>query len=307
MARTIDRVRQEGADQLKAMVPLSARRGLNRGRLAARQATAGRRTLPDFMIIGGQRCGTSSLFKWLSRHPELIPALRKEVDYFSLDHQQGEAWYRAHFPLAGRRRWAERRSHPWATYEATPTYLFDPRAPDRARALLPDAKLIVLLRHPAERAISHYHHNVRHGLEPLDLAEALAAENDRLAPEWAQIRADPDHRAITLRRFSYVARGRYAEQLQRWQASFPIEQFLVMRSEDLFGSPRRALDEICDFVGVSRWYPPEFRNYSYVGSPDNSYQAPSVAIGRVLDEALQEPNEALREMLGPAFTWPGPT
>ena len=169
---------------------------------------------------------------------------------------------------------------------------------------MPDAKLIVVLRDPAERAVSHYHHNVRHGLESLSLMDALAAEESRLAPEWARIGHDPDHRAIALRRFSYVARGRYAEQLTRWRGHYLVEQFLVLRSDELFGTPVAAFDRICDFLGVARWQPPEFRNYSYVDALDGSYQPPPADVARVLADALAAPGAALHELLGDPFTWP---
>jgi len=299
----IDRWRQNGADRLKAAVPVEARQQLNRARLRARRLTASARTLPDVLLIGGQRCGTSSLFKWLSRHPQMAPALRKEVDYFSLDHELGEQWYRAHFPLEARRRWSATRDRPWLAFEATPTYVFDPRAPERAAHLVPTAKLIALLRDPVERAVSHYHHNVRHQLERLSLEDALRAESERLAPEWTHIEEDPDHRAIRLRRFSYVARGRYAEQLERWFASYPIEHVLVLRSEDLFAAPGDGLERITDFLGVERWHPPEFRNYSSVGGLDEAPAAPSHEALAFLRAALEAPNAALTDLMGPAFTW----
>lgn len=304
-ASTLDRMRQSGTDQLKATIPVTARQRINRARLQTRRLSAGLRTLPDAVLIGGQRCGTSSLFKWLARHPALVPALRKEVDYFSLDYDLGEDWYRAHFPLEARRRLAVARDRPWLTFEATPTYLFDPRAPRRAAELLPDAKLIVLLRDPVARAVSHYHHNVRHNLERLPLEQALAEEADRLAPEWERLAEEPDHRAIRLRRFSYVARGRYAEQLERWFASYDRDQFLVLRSEDLFGSPAESFDRVTDFLGVERWHPPEFRNYSYVGEAATTAGAPAASAEAVafLHEALDGPTATLTDLLGPDIVW----
>lgn len=303
MSRAIDRLRQDAADRLKPVVPLSLRKTMVRQRLRFRTATASLRTLPDVLVIGAQRSGTSSLYKWLSRHPNAVGSLRKEVDYFSVDYARGEGWYRAHFPLGYRRRVAGLMGRPWMTFEATPDYLFDPRAPQRAAAALPDAKLIALLREPAGRAVSHYHHSVRNNLETLDLVSALHAESERLAPEWDRIAADPGYQALPFRRFSYVARSRYAEQLARWRAVYPKEQMLVMRSEDLFADPAGSFTAIQDFVGLPHWQPPEFRNYSYTNPLAGSYEAPGQDVQAFLEEQLAEPNQRLIDMLGDSFAW----
>ncbi len=303
MARAIDRVRQNAADRAKSLVPLSLRRKVVRARLRFRIATGRYRTLPDFLIIGAQRSGTSSLYKWLSRHPNVVPSLRKEVEYFSIEHLRGERWYRGHFPLAVRRRVAQLRNRPWQTFEATPDYLFDPRAPQRAASLLPSAKLIVLLREPSSRAVSHYHHNVRLNLEELDLVAALQAESARLAPEWPQLANDPGYRATPFRRYSYVARGRYADQLERWLAHFRRSQILIMRSEDLFADPEMYFAEILDFLGLPAWQPPEFRNYSYTNPLAGSYEPPPPAVADFLTEAFDDAGTQLSALLGGSFAW----
>jgi hypothetical protein len=112
------------------------------------------------LVVGAQRCGTSSLFKYLGAHPECGASIRKEARFFTEYYHEGTDWYRAHFPLsAGRPR---RQIY----FEATPDYLLDPRVPQRAKALLPeDFRIIALLRDPVERAYSHYWHNRRLGSE----------------------------------------------------------------------------------------------------------------------------------------------
>jgi hypothetical protein len=316
MGRASDRWRQDAADRAKAITPRAVRRALVKARLGGRSATARWRTLPDLLVIGGQRCGTSSLYKWLGRHPAVAPSLRKEIEYFTVDQARGADWYRAHFPLAARRELAGRThrnapGRPFLTFEATPDYLFDPRAPERVRALLPDVKLIAMLREPAGRAVSHYHHIARLGLEPLGLEEALVTEDERLAGEWARIAADiadptgtdATWRATDLRRYSYLARGRYAEQLERWMALFPPEQLLVLRAEELFAHPEESFARILDFLGLAPWQPPEFRNYSYVNALDGDYPEPSAAVRRLLADRFAEPNDRLAKLLGDDFRW----
>jgi hypothetical protein len=303
MRRITDRCRQELADRAKAMAPDDVRRTLVTARLWGRKKTARWRGLPDALIIGGQRCGTSSLYKWLGRHPNVAPSLRKEVEYFSTDHARGEDWYRAHFPMTLRRRASDALGRPLVTFEATPDYLFDPRAPARARALVPDARLIALLRDPADRAVSHYHLNVRLGLEPLDLEGALRAENDRLGDEWERVAVQPDYQAIRLRRFSYVARGNYAEQLERWLEVYPRHQLLVLRSEDLYARPAETYGRVLGFLGLPAWEPPEFRNYSFTGPFGGTYPDPPATVRRFLADRLAKPNRRLVELLGEGYRW----
>lgn len=303
MPRATDRMRQNAADRLKAVTPLPVRRSLVKARLAARTRTAPLRTLPDVLIIGAQRSGTSSLYKYLGRHPNVAPSLRKEIEYFSVDYPEGEQWYRAHFPLAARRRMAAAAGRPFVTFEATPDYLFDPRAAQRAHDLVPGAKLIAMLRDPAERAVSHYHHSVRNGLEDLDLETALRSEDDRLEGEIERALADPAYPALALRRHSYVARGRYAEQLDRWLRHYPADRMLVLRSGDLFSRPETTFDRILAFLGLPSWHPPEFRNYSYVNALDGDYPAPPAPVRAYLEERFREPNERLVAMLGEEFRW----
>jgi hypothetical protein len=297
------KVRQNAADALKAAIPLQARRWLVRRRLAARRATAGWRELPDFLILGGQRCGTSSLYKYLSRHPEIAPSLRKETEYFTINYGLGEAWYRAHFPLSLRRRLSRGLGRTIRSFEATPDYLFDPRAPERAAALLPTAPLIVVLRDPVERAYSHYHHNVRLGLEDLSFAEAIAAEEDRLASDLDEMQQDPLHRALNYRRYSYFSRGLYAEQLTRWFERYPRDQFLVLMAEDLFAAPEDTLHQILRYVGASKWSPPEFHNYSYTRQSSAGNPEIPDEVRRELYARFESPNHELGELLGTTLSW----
>ena len=198
-----------------------------------RAATAGLRTLPDVVVLGAQRAGTTSLFDWLAPHPQVAPATTKEVHYFDRFYAHGDRWYRAHFPVMGGRRLA---------IEATPYLLFSPVAPARVAADLPSARFIVLLRDPVQRAVSHYWHSCRIHAENEPLERAIALEDERLAGQEEIVLAGGE--SFAHRNFSYKARGHYAEQLARWFAVVDRERFLVVRSEDLFldaAAPGRVL------------------------------------------------------------------
>ena len=199
-------------------------------RVQARTPTGRWRRLPDLLVIGGQRCGTSTLYRHLGRHPDVSPSLRKEVEYFSRRYDRGDRWYRAHFALDVQR---DRLS-----FEATPDYLFHPLAAARAATVVPDARLVVMLRDPVARAWSHYHHMVGLGHEHLDFDAAVTAEPDRCADDLARLADNPLHDPVALLRYSYVARGRYAEQLARWFEHFPRTATARRAQRGLLRRPR---------------------------------------------------------------------
>jgi len=180
--------------------------------------------LPRFLGLGAQKGGTTTLQQLLDHHPGVFLPACKEVHYYSLHFGEGEAWYRAHFHAA---------TAAQVCGDITPYYLFHPAAPVRIRAQLPQARLIVLLRDPVERAFSQFFHSRRLGLEPLELAEALAAEPQRLAGA-EEVLASPQGRHRSHQEHSYLSRSRYEQQLARYEALFPAEQLLLLRSEDLF-------------------------------------------------------------------------
>ncbi len=292
------------AGWIKEKTPTKRRRQLAEARVRVRTLSAAGRSLPDVLIIGAQRCGTSSIYKYLSGHPQAYPSLRKEIEYFSTRFAEGEHWYRAHFPLAATRAARSRlRTKPTVAFEATPDYLLHPMAAQRAAELLPEAKIIALVRNPIDRAISQYGHNRRLGQEPLSLEEALESEDDRLSNEFNLIAADPDYHARSLRRYSYVARGKYAEQLARWNGWYPQDQIMVVRFEDLTADPPATLSAIESFIGIEEWHPPEFANHSYGRSGRSGGPAVDDEILRRLADTFRPHNEQLASMLGFDLEW----
>ena len=192
-------------------------------------------------MIGAQKAGTTALYAYLRWHPGITGPSWKEVSFFDRHWWRGEAWYRGQFPLrAGER----------LVGEASPSYLFHPLAPERARSLVPDARLVALLRDPVDRAYSQYQHEVALGREPLSFEDALAAEDERLRGEVERLVADPRAFSRAWWDHSYASRGRYAEQLERWLAVFPREQLLVVRTEDLGERPAETYASILSFLGA---------------------------------------------------------
>jgi len=212
------------------------------------------RDLPGLIIPGAMKAGTTSLFRHMEGHPQLAPAPHKEVHYFDHHFHRGPAWYRRQFTAPPRTASGMR----LIACESSPYYMFEPRVPGRLRDLVPDVKLVFLLRDPVERAFSHYHNNRRLGRESLDFESALDAEDDRTLAEEDRLHADPMHVSKPHRLYSYRRRGLYAEQLLRWQACFPADQMLVVDSRRLFTDSAAVVAEVLRFVGVAPWQPRSF-------------------------------------------------
>jgi Sulfotransferase domain len=269
--------------------------------LATRQA----RILPEFLIIGAQRAGTTSLLTMLRRHPDVkgptagedFVLLRKEVHFFDLRFSEGIDWYRSFFPLEVRRRLARRRGHDLVAGESTPYYLFHPEVPARVASTLPDVKLIALLRDPVERAYSHYQHRRRAGREKLSFEDALAAEERRIGGGGKSLPDEQRHRGHHFHR-SYFARGLYADQLERWFEHFPREQILVVRAEDFFARPGDVYAEALEFLGLRPW-----ALKASVHRNRASYDTLDPVVRRELEARYAEPNARLAELLGRDFGW----
>ncbi|WP_232524956.1 sulfotransferase family protein [Nocardioides mangrovicus] len=212
---------------------------------------------PSFLVIGGQRCGTTTIFKVLSQHPQLArPPVEKGTDYFTLHYSRGMSWYRSQFSLAATAR-ARAYGHGDAVaFEACTYYLFHPLAIPRLANDLPDVKLVAMLRDPVERAYSAYKHEFARGFDVADtFDEALELEDSRLEGEVERILADPDYESIPHRHHAYRRRGQYAEQLRRVLDHFPREQLHVMDSELFFADPQRELADLLGFLGLEAWSP----------------------------------------------------
>ena len=264
-----------------------------------RQRTWRRRALPSFLIIGAQKAGTSSLAHYMRQHPQLIRAWRKEAHFFdgrsellanSDQFPEGERCYRAYFPLASRMKQGQQ------CFEATPNYMFHPLVPERIVNMLPQVRVIILLRNPTKRAVSHYFHNARNARDPRPLMDAMLSEQERLRDSLER----HDYSSREFRYFSYKLRGLYLQQIQRYQQLIPRERMLILDSNKLNADPLATLRRAFEFVGVD----PDFkvprldaRNVGHVKSEAD----PEVL--SYLDAYFKPHNEALRAHLGIDFGW----
>jgi len=229
------------------------------GRLTSRA-----RMTPGFLIIGGQRCGTTSMYRTLAQHPNVLKAVKhKGIHYFDTDYQRGMDWYRAHFPLRRTADAVEKRTgvRP-LTFESSPYYMFHPLAAERIARDLPGVQVIVLLRDPVERAYSAHAHELARGFEDQDFETALALEDERLAREAEKLVADPAYRSHSHQHHGYLQRGRYVDHLERLEAVFGRERMHVVDSHRFFTDPEPVHDAVLDFLGLPHTGYPEFEQHN---------------------------------------------
>jgi hypothetical protein len=235
--------------------------------------------LPDFAIIGAAKCGTTFFYHLLTNHPHVEPAATKEMHYFDMLFDEGIEWYRRCFPKP---RLKDGRMT--ITGEASPAYLFDPRAPERMAGVAPQARLMAVLRNPVDRTLSAYYHRLRNGQETRTFEETVRAS----------LEGDPDSNRLS--------RNIYVDHLERWSTFFSEEQMLVVKSEDLFELPRETLKTVFDFLDLPDWEP----EASDLGDRLNKggyEQKMDPATRQRLQDFFEPHNQRLYDFLGVDFGW----
>jgi sulfotransferase family protein len=267
--------------------------------------TAWSRPFPDALVIGAKRSGTTSLWRALEAHPAVLPlfpsarvlplrANQKGVHYYDREFRRGSSWYRSHFASGAHVALRRRTAGAALTCEASPGYLAHPGAAARVARDMPDARLVVMLRHPVQRAYSHWKEQVRNGHEVLDFEDAIAAEPERLR----QADATGDALGLLLEHYGYVAQSRYDIGLTSWRTYFPAARLLVLYAEQYFAQPGPTMDRIADFLGIDRLR-------SYAVRPENAATGTDLAPGTAasLWGVLQDAVHAAELHSGTAAPW----
>ncbi|MEM9884253.1 MAG: sulfotransferase [Bacteroidota bacterium] len=252
--------------------------------------TSRKRKLPEFIIIGTQKGGTTSLFACLKQHPQIAMSRRKELHFFNTNFDKGLSWYRRFFPF---------KNSPLLAGEVTPCYLFHPEAAARMKVTIPDAKLIVMLRNPIDRAYSSYIMSVDFDWDDAPNFEAAIEQEKKLKEkESAIIAKNPSYFSIEKDHLFYLERSKYYEQLQVWLKHFKREQFLFLKSEDFFSHPQKELTKVFDFLGVDAIYPSDLKARNA-----RQYDALSDGLREKLSLYFEEHNTNLANLLGENFEW----
>lgn len=258
--------------------------------------------LPDFLIIGAMKCGTTSLFRMLEQHPGFLPPAVKEVHYFDSpgNYHKGAGWYRAHFPTARQIDKARRRiGYRPRTGEATPAMSF-PMYAEWAARTVPEARLVATLRNPVERAWSHYQHYQRHpSPDPASFREAIERELRVLETEGALTAANFDRLGRELQRHGYINRGWYAAQLENWFRYFRREQLLILNFDAWVHRPERAAGRVAEHVGL-----PPHGFEATRANPGHYREDMPEDCREILVEHFRPWNRRLFQLLGEQWDWP---
>ncbi|VEP14170.1 Sulfotransferase [Hyella patelloides LEGE 07179] len=254
------------------------------------------RVLPDFMIVGAQKAGTTSLFHYLKQHPQIIDSNPSEVHFFDYKYQKGLLLYKSYFPTKIEIEQQQNNlNRKVITGETSPSYLFYPFVAKRIAKTLPKIKIIILLREPIARAYSHYQHEVRKGRETLSFVKAISREkNGEVIRKYQSGKYSNYQYACR----SYMARSRYIEQVKDYYQLFNPENILVLSSEEFFSHTQITYDKVINFLGLKP-YTITDKKARNVGC----YKKNIIPLEEDLRSYYQPYNQQLFEFLQQDFSW----
>jgi len=263
-------------------------------------ATGFLHTTPDFYIIGFAKCGTTSLFEYLISHPNVHPPKGKEIDFFDRLYSRGINWYKVGFPFKIQKFFDTvflRKK--FLTGEATPRYIEHPHAINRIKEITPNAKFIILLRNPIDRAFSQHNMNVKNDYEINNFSDALKEEPRRIANRIEKMSNDVSYYSWNFDLYAYLEHGIYVDKIKRWMEVFPKEQFFIIQSEEFLKNPSKIYNNVLEFLGLANWEPKEFvlykkREYKEKMNSD---------LRNELVEYFKPHNKRLYDFLGKSFDW----
>lgn len=243
---------------------------------------------PNFLILGAQKAGTTSLLEYMCEHPSLERARAKEIHFFDENYDKGIKWYKSFFKLKLNKR---------LTGEASPYYLFHPAVAQRIKHHYDGLKLIILLREPVERAISHYFHSVKNGFENLPILEALQQEEKRLSSDFQKIKNEHYSLGWQYKEQSYIQRGLYLQQIERYENFFPKESILLINSSEFFENPASVMQKVFVFMGVDKNFKPQDLRAKNSGS----YKDVNEDVIHFLQTKFEQSNKGLASKYGIKF------
>lgn len=260
--------------------------------------------LPDFYIIGAAKCGTTSLYDYLSYHPDVFSAFGKELHYFEELHSRGINWYKVCFPTKFEKFFHTNFSHQkFITGEATPRYIDNPHVPKRIKSVTPNAKFILMLRNPIDRAFSHYimlKNNKIKDLEPLTFEDAIEKEQERIEEEFHKMEINSAYHSEDYYLYGYLDRGIYVKKLEKWFEYFSPDQFLIINSEDFFNNPSKIYEDTVKFLNLRSW-----KLKSFKAKKVGKYKGRQMELKtrKKLAKFFNPYNEELFKLIGKNFDW----
>lgn len=248
--------------------------------------------LPNFLIIGAAKAGTSSLYYYLKQHPQVFMSAIKEPKFFalegeSLDYKGPDRGININSVnnLADYQKLFEGVADEVAVGEASPMYLTSPKAPANIKRYIPDVKLIAILRNPVDRAFSSYTHLIRENLETLSFEAAVEAEPERIANKWSHL-------------FYYTQNGYYASQVKNYLENYDTENIKIYLYEDLIQDTPKLVDELYGFLGIDRSFSPDLSKRNVSGIPKSRFLHSLFRKDNVVKDSLKRffPKEMRRQI-----------
>ena len=255
--------------------------------------TSSFRVLPDLIVIGVVRGGTTSLYHYLAQHPCIRKSAYDEIGFFDDNYHLGLNWYRSMFPTRFTKQSIEKKHGKFITYEVTPFYIYSKKVASRIQSILPHVKLITILRNPIDRAYSNYHLSVRMGNEKRTFEEAIEKDFETLKEIEPFKNSKPEYYQ-QIAGESYIARGFYAEQLKTWLELFHKDQILIITTEELGSDSQRTFD----FLGL-----PKHKVKDLEKKNEASYSPMMEKTRKILVDYFKPHNQQLYDLLGIKFDW----
>ena len=254
------------------------------------------RVLPDFIIIGSMKCGTTSLYYDICEHPCVSPAAYDEIGFFDSNFHVGLNWYRSMFPTKRRIEDIRRKEGVAITGEDTPFYFWNPVAAKRIQKLLPNIKLITILRNPIDRAYSEYQDLVSSESNSPSFETFIENEINTRRKDSSLI--TEENFEIFNQKNSYLLKGIYVDQLKIWAGLFPKEQIFTLSTENLNSEPITALESVFQYLNL-----PDYKIKNIQHQKQKKYVPMNSQTRKILIEFFKPHNERLFKFIGKKFDW----
>lgn len=255
--------------------------------------------LPDFLIIGAPRSGSSSLYSYLIQHHSILPCKIKEPNYFAMYYNRTPSWYRTFFPTKLKKFLCETKTKSRVvTGEASTQYYWHPHVPKRVKKLIPNTKIIILLRNPIKRSYSQYEMEVRHGNEKLSFEDAIRNEKSRISNEIEKMQRDEDYFSSKYTMYAYLEKSIYVNYIKNWLKYFRKDQFLFLKSEIFFQETESVLEKTFQFLNL-----PSHKFSDFKILRKGNYQPIKKETQLSLVDYFKPYNEELYSLIDQDFHW----
>lgn len=262
--------------------------------LKHRMVAAGYFTKPSCIIVGAQKSGTTALYAMLAQHPAVVPPLRKEIHFFDegrIPYPDFQT-YHTYFPVPWRLNCGK------MTFEASPSYLYHPNGAKRIHDYSPQMKIVVALRNPVERAYSAWNMYCKFAREGITLPWGIPETrtfDDAIGEELSKI----NDTSWSSNRRSYLKRGVYHEQIERYFDCFGRESIHIINYDQLKSHPEQVMKNLCAFLGIDSGYSFKIQNKNV-----STYQAKiDLKSRKLLGDFYSTPNNNLYDLIGTRFNW----